>query len=1337
MSVKVIAQTHPFKSDLIKFSCERKELCRIYESLETGLDISHARMLINDEIITDFSTIPPDGSTVYIKVVPAGGKSGGKVTGWIGAAITAVGAALLFVPGLQGVGVALIGSGVSMVMSGIALYNIEIPSVGDRETAKQNPSIRGSRNRENQWGSVPVLLGRHLIYPDQAAKPYTTVADNQQYLHQLFCVGYNDIDIELDSLKIGDTKLIELSATKDINQILAGTDSVVKMEIIKDGSASALYPTVCRELQVNRIVKKTLSDGTSGNIVLTTADRTTRIGVDILFPNGLGKYNDKGKVVFTSVYVYAEYKLTTEPDSSYTRLGYFGGWDGIAGKELETKRYQLTKAVPAGQYNVRLRRTTEDASDSNTIDTVYWSTLKSYTDERPLRQAWQESKCIIALKVKATDRLNGVIDQFNLIAQTNIKRYSGSGTGAAAWTKALTANPAAMFLYVLQGQINSDPVADSAIDWSALEEWHEWCNEHNYTCNAVVSQGITISQLLKQIGLTARAEFGKRNSLFTVIQDKARDVPVQLFSPRNTRNFSSTKAFADIPHALKMQFVSETAGWADDERIVYNETDGYGDGSGGTNPAVKRQDVKLWGVTSSDQAYTIGRYMYGCTHLRPEVYNFDIDIEYLLCTRGDRALLSHDVPLMGLYRGRIKSRILDPGDENFVTGFILDEIINMESGNSYSIKIIMSTGQIITRAVVFAAGESNEVMLQLPFDIAYSPDSGDHFAFGIIGQETVDIIITGIEPMENLTAKITAVDYAPAIFNVDDPGFVIPPYDPKITVGGIVDDGLTKITPVEQDLYNLVSQRPTYAEIVSGFTGGGSSEIPLAPVLTARSFIRSIALMWSHQPDIINLLKYELQVTDDTESGLWFALRTDGVDWKGELDGFTEIAAGEHWYFHANIPPAGTEEEPVSRQLYYRVRAITKKDDISEWSEIATAQAGLVDSPDISAGSITAGKLVAGLINALFAQFGNIEVLDDGQAFNIDEYHRLLISPYTIRWQTRPDDTSPWETRRMIGNEAADEILADIVRFRGLFPMDRDFDFSIGYVRPVGSLTYDFDGDLKDQNGENGLTEDEDVNYSAGKFWSSGGGAVIAGSEVEYAGKLSKTFSRNIANSWTFGFWMYHEGAPTQKIIYDWDNKTIPSTSLSFNNLSRIVFSEDTNYLICNYSESPYWKVYKNNHDDTFTEITGLPAASSSPQARPAISYDSKYIAIPVGLSPYINIYKNNFDDTFIKLTNVPALSGNARFCSFISNTHDLVIAASTTERRHMYKVDAEDDEAFYDDTANSFSGSLAVESFGCAVSPDAKYILFTHNASTTEVCTIFKRDVSGVYEKIIEYTMP
>ncbi|MDR2768541.1 MAG: hypothetical protein LBB82_09490, partial [Treponema sp.] len=73
MSIKVRYRVHPFRDEYEELYCEAAPLSELYEKLQSPLDISHARFLINDEIITGgFDKIPPEGSTVYINLVAAG-----------------------------------------------------------------------------------------------------------------------------------------------------------------------------------------------------------------------------------------------------------------------------------------------------------------------------------------------------------------------------------------------------------------------------------------------------------------------------------------------------------------------------------------------------------------------------------------------------------------------------------------------------------------------------------------------------------------------------------------------------------------------------------------------------------------------------------------------------------------------------------------------------------------------------------------------------------------------------------------------------------------------------------------------------------------------------------------------------------------------------------------------------------------------------------------------------------------------------------------------------------------------------------------------------------------
>jgi len=43
-------------------------------------------------------------------------------------------------------------------------------------------SLTGASNSANKWGPIPLILGRHRVFPLYGAKPYTEIQGNDQYL---------------------------------------------------------------------------------------------------------------------------------------------------------------------------------------------------------------------------------------------------------------------------------------------------------------------------------------------------------------------------------------------------------------------------------------------------------------------------------------------------------------------------------------------------------------------------------------------------------------------------------------------------------------------------------------------------------------------------------------------------------------------------------------------------------------------------------------------------------------------------------------------------------------------------------------------------------------------------------------------------------------------------------------------------------------------------------------------------------------------------------------------------------------------------------------------------
>lgn len=790
----------------------------IIASLNSNFPLSQARVCCNGEIITDFSIKAKDGDFIAIKFVPYGdspqeaGRSM-KVGGW---ALIGLGIFALLIPGIGSLlGATLIGTGLSLTLGGTVLMNTQIPKLKDPEKPENDPSIRGAKNQARPHGRIPVLFGRHRLYPDHAANPHTSIIGNGQYFTQLFCGGYKDCVIDLSSFKLGETPLINFSQTKNINSILSCVDPIVKLEIIQNGEASKLYPHCVHEEAINAPLQNQIEDGDgnkiSGEIERTTPDNTDTIKVDIFLYSGIGKYADKGGLESisvdglesigsleslsvnglksTSVEVRAWYKKGDEP---YSLLGYFNGDSNvISGAELKTKRCQITKSgLTPGQYTVKIERITPDSTDSKIIDQVHIGSIRSIksvdkhgNDARPIRAERQKDLTIIALQVMATGKLNGVIDSFNYVAVSKIPVYSGAGTGQFYWLNAAeTCNPASMLLYALQGRAAQESVNSDDIDWISLEDFYTWCEDHNYTCNAYLSESVTIAEIIKMIGTVARADILRIDSRISVVQDIERLSHMGLFTPKNSINYSVTMMQADIPDAITLRFINENSGYAQNELEIYNTPDGNR-----INEPEKIQKVDLWGITNSVQARRIGMYNYGCLKNRPFIHSIELDIEYLTCNKGDWIQYAGDIALTGSAQGRITALIFN---EDLCIGIRIDEPVETDPNKQYAVRIRKYDGTILLKNVA-AVQQPNMIYFSEPFNENDIPREGDIYAFGIRGYEVIDLIITDIQPQANFTAALTCVEYSPEIFKVDDPDFVLPDFDNKITpVSGAVESGV-------------------------------------------------------------------------------------------------------------------------------------------------------------------------------------------------------------------------------------------------------------------------------------------------------------------------------------------------------------------------------------------------------------------------------------------------------------------------------------------------------------------------------------------------------------------
>lgn len=713
---------------------------------------------------------PKDGTAVYICVLPHGGGGDGKnPLATILTLVVAV-AAIAFAPV---VGAALLGSSASIAIGATTLGTIvgglvinlvgalvigaliKPPQSGqfsNQPLSAPNYQITGSSNRRNPYGPIPRIFGKRRVYPVVAANPYTEAEGNDQYLRLLLMVGYGPLRIS--DIRIGETPLsafegVETQITEGGPTGWAGNNNIT------------LYTNTIREESYSIEITKDLSW-----VSRFTQLEASEASFDLTFPRGLSSYDNNGNRVSRTVSLQAQWRRAGTSD--WTTLDQIDVTDSTSSAVRVTRRIVFPSA---SQYEIRIRRLT-DPGGTKDVDASFWTVLRTIIYKQAVRET---GVCLIAIRIRASEQLNGTPSQINCIAESYLPRWDPLN----GYTWGITDNPAWAYLDILRRRGQEILLEDSRIDLIGIRAWAGACNvtapnadEPYWTFNGVIEGG-SVFESLSQIAGNGRANFTIRDGKYSVVRDVAQTVPVQHITPRNSWSYQGRKTFIDLPNALKVRFVNEAKGFIEDERIVYD--DDYNE----TN-ATKFETIELYGCTSATQAWREGRYHLAVGQLRPEEHMVMMDIEALRCTLGDLVRFSHDVVAIGAGSGRVMERFYNAAER--VVQLRLDGPVQMEAGKLYGLRVRRMDGSSVVCSINTVVGQTDLVTLTTPMLSLDAPDEEDLFMFGEASRESSPMLIKKIEPGTDLTAKVTMVSAASGVWTADTQA--IPDFDSNITIQG-------------------------------------------------------------------------------------------------------------------------------------------------------------------------------------------------------------------------------------------------------------------------------------------------------------------------------------------------------------------------------------------------------------------------------------------------------------------------------------------------------------------------------------------------------------------------
>ena len=741
---------------------EFKRRCK-YSSIIKKLGLKGCFCIVDgDETLyyPDCKDLKPKNKVIHIKRVPE--KSAGNlVSAIVGSIMVVVGAIFWATP----FGVPLVVAGASMIVgagiSELLGQGINQPSLKDDAAEQKRYGLTGTSNKVSLGSKYPVIFGRHSITPPIVGNYYTELEDNtgtgDQFMNVLLCVGYAPLSIK--DIKIGSNELASNSTDVRNGSIDTSGTYDASIELRQDGTYPTLYPYKRYEEQISAEIKYYESESEySGTRV--TIKGTKGIYIIVSF-QGLYTVKSSGKYDNASVKVGMKYRqknTTTWKDG--------GSWTYTNNKR-DVLRYAFSKQFsntemqnnPTGEWEIIVYRTTAPSSSSTVVDKCYWATLRCDTNERPVIQKELNKMCVMALRIRANDQAQGILDQINMTAHSVFPIWNGSNWN----TKRPTSNPAACYLGALRSNFLPRKVSNDRIDWDALQNFYEWCETNEYECNGIISNGEQVFNILNKILQTSRANFYLKDGLYSLTHDIPIENPVALFTPKNSRNFSAQKLFPTHIDGIDAVFDDETNDWKTDNQIVYPY--GYTQTGNETN-----QEMNMWGVTSFNQVVKLARYILACNELRPESYTLTVGLENFSIPLGSRCLIQTDVLSVGLAGGRIKAI-----DGQRIT---IDEMVQVsDTSKTYALKVFHRDGTI-TNIIVSAPTVSTITLTAIG---TFTAEVGDIYAFGIYEEETIDCIVTGKTIGENLSGTLTFLPYAPEVFDCETQE--IPAYDPHITVG--------------------------------------------------------------------------------------------------------------------------------------------------------------------------------------------------------------------------------------------------------------------------------------------------------------------------------------------------------------------------------------------------------------------------------------------------------------------------------------------------------------------------------------------------------------------------
>lgn len=374
--------------------------------------------------------------------------------------------------------------------------------------------------------------------------------------------------------------------------------------------------------------------------------------------------------------------------------------------------------------------------------------FQTWRDEYPLQDALDGGVPLTLIGFEGKDmEINSVSATF----ESQVSIYSGGN-----WNTTTTSrNPAAHYRHVLLDSLNADPRSTEIVNSGVLEDWYAFCVTQGYECNAIVSANEP--DVLSMIASAGWAGMRSHEQWEVILERDTSSFNItQLFTPLNSSNYVASKAFADLPHALNVEYADE-----DDDNnlktlIVY--APGYTSAN-----ATRFETIRLDGITDEDKVTARAINLLRVLYYRQTERRIDVGIEALASVRGDVVGLGHDLKSGSVWYGIVTS--VQTSGSN-VTGLTLNGKALLSGVTGPFSAVIRYMDQILVTKQIIETSDTATLTFATPFAIPADDvlRKGCVVAVGVRSDEITRCRISNIIYKDEFTATVALVDEAPQIY---------------------------------------------------------------------------------------------------------------------------------------------------------------------------------------------------------------------------------------------------------------------------------------------------------------------------------------------------------------------------------------------------------------------------------------------------------------------------------------------------------------------------------------------------------------------------------------------